>query len=127
MVWKRRALKWGGMSGLCTALLVLLLIAGFLWLAREYTRAHPLDLTARLPQVEKYLLPDGLKLDAEKAELFFDEGPVLRVSGLSLKGADGQMGVFVEQAAIQLATSQLFLLSAAPKVVEASGVSNPLL
>lgn len=123
MVWKRRALKWGGMSGLCMTLLVLVFVAGFLWLAREYTRFHPLDLTARLPQVEKYLLPDGMKLEAEKAELFFDEGPVLRVSGLALRGADGELGVFVEQAAIQLSTAQLFLLSAAPKVIEASGVT----
>ncbi len=123
MVWKRKALKWGGFGSAGMLVLLLLGIAAFLWLAREYTRAHPLDLTARLPQVEKYLLPKGLQLDAEKAELFFDEGPVLRVSGLALRGADGELGVFVEQAAIQLATSQLLLFSAAPKVIEASGVT----
>ncbi|PZP38635.1 MAG: hypothetical protein DI585_06830, partial [Pseudomonas fluorescens] len=105
------------------AVFVLLAIAGFLWLAQEYTRSHPLSLTPYIPQVEKYALPDGLKLDAEKAELFFDEGPVIRVNGLSLSGANGEMGVFIEQAAIKLSSSQLFLLAAAPKMVEAQGVT----
>ena len=73
-----------------------------MWLAKEYTRSHPLDLAARLPQVEKYLLPDGLKLDAEKAELFFDEGPVVRVSGLALRGAE----VIVLPAAFTLTTGK---------------------
>ncbi len=123
MVWKRRALRWGGWS-LGSLLAIMLLCVGvFLWMAAEYTRWHPLDLTDRIPQVEKYLLPKGLGLTADKAELFFDDGPVLRVSGLGVTGSDGTLGIFVEQAAIKLAGSQLFLLSAAPKMVEASGVT----
>ncbi|RYG62230.1 MAG: hypothetical protein EON60_00480 [Alphaproteobacteria bacterium] len=102
---------------------MLLCVGGFVWMAAEYTRWHPLDLTNRIPQVEKYLLPKGLGLSAEKAELFFDDGPVIRVSGLGVTGSDGSLGVFVEQAAIKLAGSQLFLLSVAPKMVEAHGVT----
>lgn len=104
-------------------LFVLLLIAVFLRLAAVYTRSHPLDLTRELPKVAQYVMPEGVKLEADKVELFFDNGPVLRVSGLGVRGADGNLGIFVEQAAIKLASSQLFLLSAAPKVIEASGVT----
>lgn len=123
MVWKRRALRWGGWSFGSLLAVMLLCVGGFLWMAAEYTQWHPLDLTSRIPQVEKYLLPKGLGLSADKAELFFDDGPVLRVSGLGVTGSDGTLGVFVEKAAIKLAGSQLFLLSAAPKMIEASGVT----
>lgn len=123
MVWKRRALKWGGMSCLFLVLFMLVCVGGFLWAAAEFTRYRPLDLTDRIPQVQKYLLPEGLGLQAEKVELFFDGGPVVRVSGLGVTGSDGTLGVYVEHAAIRLAASQLFLLSAAPQTVEASGVT----
>ena len=111
------------MSCLGFTLFLLFSAAIFLWLAGEYTRYHPLDLTHRVTQVQKYLLPDGVGLNADKVELFFDDGPVLRVSGLGVTGKDGTLGIFVEQAAIKLASTQFFLLSAAPKVIEASGVT----
>lgn len=104
-------------------LFILLGIGGFLWAAAEYTRAHPLDLTSELPKVAKYALPKGVGLQAEKVELFFDNGPVVRISGLGVTGTDGKLGIFVEQAAIKLALSRLLLLSPAPKIIEASGVT----
>ncbi len=95
----------------------------FLWAAQEYTRYRPLDVTHRLEQLGRYLMPEGMELDADKAELYFDQGPVLKLSGLGVRGADGELGVFVEQAAVRFASTQLLLLSAAPKEVEARGVT----
>jgi Protein of unknown function/AsmA-like C-terminal region len=114
---------WGGWSGGSLGLLVLVGIALFVWAAQEYTRYHPLDATHRLEQLGKYLMPEGMELSADKAELYFDDGPVLRLSGLGIQGADGELGVFVEQAAVRFASTQLLLLSAAPKEVEARGVT----
>ena len=123
MVWKRRALVWGGWSGGSVAVLMLLGIALFIWAAQEFTRYRPLDVTHRLEQLGTYLLPKGMTLEADKAELYFDDGPILRLNGLGIKGSDGELGVFVEQAAVRFASTQLLLLSAAPKDVEARGVT----
>ncbi len=123
MVWKRRALVWGGWSGGSIAVLMLLGIALFIWAAQEYTRYRPLDVTHRLEQLGTYLMPKGMELAADKAELYFDDGPILRLSGLAVKGSDGELGVFIEQAAVRFASTQLLLLSAAPKDVEARGVT----
>jgi len=123
VVWKRRAVVWGGLSGGTLAVLVLAVVALFVWAAKEYTRVHPLDLTARLPQVQAYLLPQGIALQAEKAELFFDDGPVLRISGLGVSGPDGSLGVFVENIAVKFATTQLLALKLAPKDITAQGAT----
>ena len=123
MVWKRRALVWGGLSGGTLAVLVLAGVLLLVWAAKEYTRVHPLDLTARLPQVQAYLLPDGIGLQAEKAELFFDDGPVLHISGLGVTGPDGSLGVFIEDIAVKFATTQMLALKLAPKEIVASGMT----
>lgn len=119
--------KWLGVS-LGSATLVLLLVLGGLlgglfWLAAQHSRTQPLDLMPYMPRIQEFLAARGLNIELGALELYYDNAPVLRAEGLQIFGADGELAIFGEAAAIKLAKGRLFTLQVSPKIVEARGVT----
>ncbi|MBI1308735.1 MAG: hypothetical protein GC129_02605 [Proteobacteria bacterium] len=122
--WHWHAIKWAGWTSLLLAALVCAGVgSGLFWLAARYSRAHPLDMAPYLPRIEKYLAGQGLNVTFGHMEVFYDDAPVVRVTDVTVQGENGEPAVYVEQAAIKLANRRLFLLQAAPKIIEAKGVT----
>lgn len=119
-----RILKWWGWGSLATTLtLTVAVVLGLVWLIGEYTRYRPLELTRKLPQIHDYLAKRGLNVTADSLQLYFENGLVVKASGLGVRGKDGVLGVYVEQAGIKISLSKLLFLTISPKVIEAKGVT----
>lgn len=117
-------LKWSVIGTLLAIVMLMGSVAlGLTWLSQEYTREHPLDLRPYLPQLQTFFAGRGINITADKLELYYDEAPVVRVEALQVLGTDGQLAVFLEQAAVKLANGRLFKLAISPKVIEAKGVT----
>lgn len=121
--WHRHLRRWYGWGSLLALALAAGIAVACWWLVEAYTRAHPLDLGGYLPRFEALMAKRGTPLRIGSAELYFDEGPVVRMNDVALLGPDGSMAVYVEQAGIRLANRRLFMMTLAPKVIEAKNVT----
>ncbi len=119
--------RWLGLSFTTVVLVGGLMVGaafgGLMWLAAAHTRAQPLDLLPYLPRVQSFLADRGLDVSFDTLQLYYDTAPVLRAEGIRVKGADGDLAVYGEAAAIRLAKGRLLRFAIAPKMIEARGVT----
>lgn len=122
--WHWRLARLIGLGSLGTFIVIVGVMGALTgWLAASYSQAHPLDLGPYIPRIEGYLAKQGLRVSIGQLQLFYDDSPVVRMADVGVFGANGEMGVFVEQAAIKLSLRRLLVMQPSPKVIEAKGVT----
>jgi hypothetical protein len=120
----KRIVWWSSLgSGVALVVLALMAAVGLMWFAANASRVRPLDLTAYAPNVAEALQKRGLTVEIGGIEAFYDEAPVLRLSDIAIRGPNGDLAAFVEQAAVKLSLTGLWRLGISPKSIEARGVT----
>ena len=120
----KRIFWWSSLgSGVAIVVLVAMGVLGLMWFAANASRAHPLDLTAYAPNVIEALKKRGLTVEIGGIEAFYDKAPVVRLTDLAIRGPNGDLAAFVEQAAVKLSLTGLWRLGLSPKSLEARGVT----
>lgn len=120
----KRIFWWSSLgSGVAIVVLALMAVLGLLWFAANASRARPLDLTAYAPNVTEALKKRGLVVEIGEIEAFYDNAPVVRLSDIAIRGPNGDLAAFVEQAAVKLSLTGLWRLGLSPKSIEARGVT----
>ncbi|NBV54199.1 MAG: DUF3971 domain-containing protein [Proteobacteria bacterium] len=121
---RNKVVAWCSLGTLVVALVVVVLSSLALgWVAQNYSKAHPLDLGPYAARLESYLAERGVRVSFGKIEAYYDGSPVIRVEDVQVKGPDGELGIYVEKAAVKLANRMVMMLNVSPKMIEAQGVT----